>query len=113
MATIRQEKIGGLIQKELSTLFQKEVRTWCLGAMVSVTVVRVTPDLSLAKVYVSPFGVEDKEKVIKHLNKVTGEIRYNLAKIIRNQLRKTPELVFYHDDSYDYAKQINDLLNEG
>lgn len=112
MATIRQEKIGGLLQKELSTLFQKEVRTWCLGAMVSVTIVRVTPDLSQAKVYVSPFGVDDKDKVIKHLNSITGEIRYNLAKIIKNQLRKTPELIFYIDDSYDYAKKIDELLKE-
>ena len=61
MATIRQEKISELIQQELSIIFQKEARNICLGAMVSTTIVRVAPDLSTAKVYLSIFGNKDKE----------------------------------------------------
>ena len=55
MASIRQEKIAGVIQKELSLIFQKEARTICMGAMVSVTIVRVSPDMGSAKIYLSVF----------------------------------------------------------
>lgn len=112
MASIRQEKIAGVIQKELGAIFQKEARTICLGAMVSVTIVRVTPDMGVAKVYLSAFGSEDNIEVLKSIQKHAKEIRYELAKIVRNQLRKTPELIFYLDDSYDYARQIDDLLKK-
>jgi len=112
MASIRQEKIGGVIQKELGAIFQKEARTICLGAMVSVTIVRVTPDMGLAKVYLSIFGSEDNEEVLGSIREHAKEIRYSLAKIVRNQLRKTPELAFYLDDSFDYAKNIDDLLKK-
>ena len=112
MASIRQEKIAGVIQKELGAIFQQEARTICLGAMVSVTIVRVTPDMGLAKVYLSIFGSSDKEEVLESIKQHAKEIRYNLAKIVRNQLRKTPELAFYLDDSYDYAKTIDDLLKK-
>ena len=110
MASIRQEKIAGVLQKELGLIFQREARTICEGAMVSVTIVRVTPDIGLAKVYLSIFGSKDKEQVLKNIQDNTKQVRHILAQTVKNQLRKTPELVFYLDDSYDYARKIDELL---
>lgn len=113
MASIRQEKIAGLIQKELSQIFRKEARTVCLGAMVSVTVVRMSPDMGLAKAYLSIFGSASKDEVFKNIQAQNKTIRHDLAKSTRNQLRRTPELMFFLDDSLDYADQINQILKDG
>ena len=113
MASIRQEKIAGLIQKELSQIFRKEARTICIGAMVSVTVVRMSPDMGLAKAYLSIFGSASKDEVFKNIQAQNKTIRHDLAKSTRNQLRRTPELMFFLDDSLDYADQINQLLKDG
>jgi ribosome-binding factor A len=110
MASIRQNKVGKLIQRELATIFQRETRTFCGGALVSVTIVRVTPDLGVARGYLSIFGVKDKEEIIKKINGHSGEIRYQLAAKLKHQLRRTPELEFFIDDSLDYAENIDDLL---
>ena len=110
MASIRQEKIAGVIQKELSQIFRVEARSICQGAMVSVTVVRMSPDMGVAKVYLSVFGVGSKEDVIKSIKENSKTIRHQLAQITRNQLRRVPELIFYLDDSLDYANEIEQLL---
>jgi len=110
MASIRQEKIAGVIQKELGLIFQKEARTLCMGAMVSVTIVRVAPDMGIAKVYLSIFGAKENEEVLKNIQDNGRQVRHLLAQIVKNQLRRTPELMFYLDDSYDYAKKIDELL---
>ena len=110
MASIRQEKIAGVIQKELSFIFQKEARTICMGAMVSVTIVRVAPDMGTAKVYLSIFGAKENEEVLQNIQDATRQIRHLLAQIVKNQLRRTPELTFFLDDSYDYARKIDELL---
>jgi len=113
MASIRQEKIAGLIQKELSQIFRREARGLCLGAMVSVTVVRMSPDMGVAKAYLSIFGVDEKADVVKNIKVNTKNIRHELSQITRNQLRRVPELLFYEDDSLDYAAEIDDLLDKG
>ncbi len=110
MASIRQEKIAGVIQKELGAIFQRNARELCMGAMVSVTVVRVSPDMGNAKVYLSIFGSKDNQAVLENIRLNAKQIRHELAQIVRNQLRKTPELSFYLDDSFDYAQKINELL---
>jgi ribosome-binding factor A len=110
MATIRQSKIAELLKRELSMIFQQNASSYCRGAMVTVTIVRVTKDLSLAKVYLSIFGAKDNEEAFKEVQKHSSQIRNDLAKIVRNQLRKTPELQFYVDDSLDYAMKIDELL---
>ncbi|MFP5471163.1 MAG: 30S ribosome-binding factor RbfA [Bacteroidia bacterium] len=112
MASQRLEKISALFQRELSQIFQRESRTLAKGAMVSVTVVRVSPDLSTARVYVSIFGVPNKDEVLVNIRDNAKTIRYTLAQIVKNQLRKTPELHFYLDDSIDYAQNINELLKK-
>jgi ribosome-binding factor A len=111
MDSQRQSKISRLIQKELADIFQKHMNTLFNGGMISVTVVRVTPDLSLAKVYVSLFPPERKKELFELVNIQTKTIRHELGRRTRNQLRQIPELKFFIDDSIDYARKIDDLLN--
>ena len=109
---IRQEKIARVLQKELGQFFQKETRSICKGAMVSVTIVRLSPDLSVAKVYLSIFGSKNNEEVFENILSQATMIRYEISKIVRHQLRKTSEFHFYLDDSFDYSRKIDDLLNK-
>lgn len=109
MGSIRQNKIEGVIQEELAVFFQRHAREICLGAMVTVTVVRVTPDLSLARIFVSIFAGPDKQEVLKSIQSHSGKIRGEVGKRLKN-MRKIPELIFQIDDSLDYAQQIDDLL---
>lgn len=111
MGSIRQNKIEGVIQEELATFFQRNTREICLGAMVSVTVVRVTADLSLARVYLSIFGGPDKAEVLTSIQENTGKIRGEVGRRLKN-LRKIPELIFKIDDSLDYAMEIQNLLSK-
>ena len=78
----------------------------------SVTVVRLSPDLSIAKVYLSVFGSDNVIESFKNITSKAGTIRYEISKIVRHQLRKTPEFHFYLDDSIDYSKKIDDLLKK-
>jgi ribosome-binding factor A len=112
MASIRQEKIAQLLKQELSMVFQKEARTLCQGAMVTVTTVRVSPDLSMAKAYLSIFAGPDKEEVIANIKENAKAVRYAVSQKVKNQLRKTPEFMFFLDDSLDYADEINRLLKD-
>ena len=110
MASIRQEKIAGVIQKELSLIFQKEARTICMGAMVSVTIVRISPDMGNAKIYLSVFGAKENEEVLINVQDNGRQVRHMLAQAVKNHLRKPPELTFFLDDAYDYARNIDELL---
>ena len=113
MASIRQEKYGALIQKEISSIFQQNARTICMGAMVSVTVCRVTSDLALARVYLSIFGGEDDaQTVFENIQANVKPIKGELSKRIGKQVRRIPDLVFAIDDSLDYAQKIDDLLKK-
>ena len=109
METTRQQKIARLIQKELSEIFRLE--TAKIGnVIVSVSTVRVSPDLSIAKAYLSVFPSNKGEEIVANINKNSKSIRYDLAQKVRFQLRKTPELAFYLDDSLDYSEHIDNLL---
>lgn len=111
MGSIRQNKIEGVIQEELAVFFQRNAREICLGAMVSVTVVRVTADLSLARVFLSIFGGPAKEEVLASIQTNGGKIRGEVGKRLKN-MRKIPDLVFKIDDSLDYAMEIQNLLSK-
>ena len=99
------------IVEELSVFFQRNAREICLGAMVSVTVVRVTSDLSLARCYVSIFAGPEKEEVLTSIRENVKKIRGEVGKRLKN-MRKIPELLFFIDDSLDYASQIDVLLKK-
>lgn len=111
MSSIRQNRIEGVIREELSTFFQRNARDICLGAMVTVTVVRVTSDLSIAKCYLSVFAGPDKEEVLENIKINTSKIRGDVGKRLKN-MRKIPSLMFYIDDSLDYANEIDELLKK-
>lgn len=112
MGTIRQSKIEGVIQEELSMLFQRNARDLCLGAMVTVTIVRVSPDLSSAKCYLSIFAGPPKEDVLKNVDLNAARIRGDVGRRLKN-MKHIPSLSFYIDDSLDYATKINNLLKKG
>ena len=110
METKRQERISKLLLQDLSEIIQMEMRHVTRGAMVTVTKVYVTPDLSMARVYLSLFATKDKEVLLENMKKHSSEIRGKLGNRIRHQLRVVPELHFFLDDSLDYIDNINELL---
>ena len=110
MESVRQSKIARLVQKELARYFQVESRSLLPGKMITVTVVRVTPDLGLAKVYLSIFPENQNEDNLEVVSKHTKTIRTVLGNNIRHQVRIIPELAFYLDDSMDYVERIDRLL---
>lgn len=109
MESTRQAKIARLLQKELSEIFRQQTAK-THGTLVSVSAVRVSPDLSIARVYLSVFPSEKAPEMIESINANARTIRYELAQKVRYQLRKTPELAFYLDDSLDYIQNIDNLL---
>lgn len=111
MESQRQSKVSRLIQKELGDIFQKQGNTLFGGGMISVTVVRMTPDLGIAKVYISVFPPQRREELFETVNNQVKTLRHELGRRVKNQLRHVPELHFYVDDSMDYVQRIDDLLN--
>ena len=110
MESTRQKKVSRQLLKDLSEILQLKGRDIIGTSLVSVTVVRISPDLSVARVYISIFGTEEKEALLKRMNQQSYAIRKKLGERIRNQMRKVPELKFFLDDSVDYSQQIDDLL---
>ena len=106
----RQSKVARLVQKELGDYFQREAGSLAPGKLITVTVVRVSPDLSFARVFLSIFPNADQQKVIQKIIDSTKTIRLELGRKIRNQVRIIPELVFQIDDSMDYFEKIDSLL---
>ena len=112
MTTTRQHKVSRLLQKELGDYFQKNGSEITGGKMITVTVVRISPDLGVAKVYLSIFPGEQQEEDIKAVAERATMVRSEMGKRLRNQLKHIPEFVFYLDDSLDYIDRIEDLLND-
>jgi len=112
MSSIRQNKVARLLQKEVSNIFQFNSANWFPNTMVTVTVVRVSPDFSFAKVYLSVFGKMEPKECVDLISAHAKMVRGELGKKIGKQLRITPELAFYVDDSLDYAEEIDLLLKE-
>ena len=111
MESTRIQKIQRQIQKDLSEIFREDTAKM-RGVIVSVSNVRVSPDLSIARVHLSVFPSERAQDIVDGVNQNVKTIRYALAQRVRNQLRKTPELVFYVDDSLDYIEHIDELLKK-
>ncbi len=112
MESIRQRKVSRQLLKDLSDIFQLNGRDLVGTSLISVTVIRVSADLSIARVYVSIFGSDDKTTVIDKMNQRSALIRKKLGERIRNQMRKVPELKFFIDDSVDYSQAIEQLLKD-
>ena len=107
----QQTKIARLLQKELSLIFQQQTRA-THGTMVSVTRVKISPDLSICTAYLSIFPSEKGEEILANINANGKSVRYELGTRVRNQLRIIPELRFFIDDSLDYIERIDELLKK-
>ncbi|MCM1291751.1 MAG: 30S ribosome-binding factor RbfA [Prevotella sp.] len=105
----RQAKIARLLQRELSEIFRKQTQALG-GVIVSVSAVRVSPDLSIAKVYLSIFPSEKGASILENIKRQSKTVRYDLAQAVKQVLRKCPDLQFYLDDSLDYIDNIDRLL---
>ena len=108
--TTRQQKVARLIQKDMAEILRSSGKKFGQGVMISVTVVRITPDLGLARIYLSVFPSTSTEEVMEKIEKGTTSLRYELGKRVGKQLRIVPEIRFFLDDSMDYAERIDDLL---
>lgn len=111
METTRQNKIARLIQKKLSEMFLIQTKSMP-GVIVSVSIVRISPDMSYARAYLSVFPSERGEEIVKNINNNMKAIRYELGNRVRHQLRIIPELKFFIDDSLDYVEKIDKLLKD-
>ena len=111
METTRQNKISRLIQKELSEIFLLQTKAMN-GVLVSVSAVRISPDMSIARVYLSVFHSDKSQEIVKNINDNMKSIRFELGTRVRHQLRIIPELKFFVDDSLDYVERIDELLKK-
>lgn len=109
MESKRQAKISRLIQKELSEIFRRQTAALG-GVLVTVSTVRVSPDLGIAKAYLSIFPSEKANEILENIQTQSKTVRYELAQCVKKVLRKCPELQFYLDDSLDYIENIDRLL---
>jgi ribosome-binding factor A len=109
MDSTRQNKVARLIQKELSEMFVAQTRQM-RGVLVSVSQCRISPDMSVCRVYLSVFPSERAEEIVGNINANQKQVRFELGTRMRHQLRIVPELKFFIDDSLDYAEHIDELL---
>ncbi len=110
MDSLRQNKVNSLLQKEMAGILQTEGRRLLPGGLITVTGVRVSPDLGVAKVYVSLFPVKDKTRALERVRDDAHHMRGMLGRRIGKQMRVVPELIFYLDDSLDKQEEIDRLL---
>lgn len=112
MATIRQNKVSRLLQREMGDIFQKEGKNILPGALITVTNTEMSPDLSIAKIYVTVLGNIKPKEALEILMQKKSELRHELSHRVKHQLRIVPDLRFYIDESYDAMKHIEDLLKK-
>jgi len=111
MASTKQNKVARLLQKELGDIFRKKSKLFD-NKMITVTVVRISPDLLVARVYLSIYPSKNNAQTLELVREHGSEIRYELGNRIRNQVRKIPELNFFIDDTLDYIENIDRLLHD-
>lgn len=109
--TTRQLKFAKLIQKEISDIFLQDKRGILDKTFVTVADVKVSPDLGVAKVYISMLLAPDKQRVIEKINHRKSEIRKVLGERIRKQVRIIPELIFYLDEVEENAQRLDSIIN--
>lgn len=108
----RQKQIGGLIQEEINAVFQRLGLSFVNSGMVSVSSVKITPDLLEARVYLSVYNAPDKKDVLKKIEDRHWEIKKELAARVKSQLRRIPELKFFLDDTLDQVFRIEELFDK-
>ncbi len=108
--TTRQQKMARLIQKEMAQILQQQTQNSFRGVMITVSTVRMSPDFSLAKCYLSVFPSNKSEEILEQLNAKIKELRGILGNRIKKQVRQIPELALFIDDSLDYINRIERLI---
>ena len=108
----RQKQIGGLIQEELNKIFQRFGLNMIDGGMVSISSVKITPDLLEARVYLSFFQVADAEEALKKIQEKAGEIKRELGNRVRQQLRRIPEVKYFRDDTLDHVFRMEEIFKK-
>ena len=111
MESKRQIKYGKQLQKDLAEIFQRDPSHYFKSTLGTITNVSVSPDLSLARIYLSIFPINQSEDIFKHLDEIKSEIRLKLGKKIGNRVRIVPELAFFHDDTEEKASKIDKLID--
>jgi ribosome-binding factor A len=106
----RQKQIASLIQHEMSDIFQREGLNVIQGGMISISKVKVTPDLMEVRIYLSFFQIPEQEKMLKHIKEQDWNLRKQLAARIKNQVRKIPVVQYYLDDTLDYVFKMEELF---
>ena len=108
----RQKQISGLIQEEINTIFQRLGLSFVDGGMVSISSVKITPDLLETRIYLSVFNAPDKNMVLKKIEDRAWEVKKELAARVKHQLRRIPEIRFYLDDTLDQVFKMEELLKK-
>lgn len=108
----RQKQIGGLINEELASIFQHLGLNIIDGGMVSISSVKITPDLLEARVYLSIFNAPDNKAALKKIENRSWEIKKELAAKVKHQLRRIPELKYYLDDTLDHVFKMEELFKQ-
>ncbi|MNY22469.1 Ribosome-binding factor A [compost metagenome] len=112
MESKRQQKFAGIIQEELAAIFQREGAAYLPNTLVTITKVRVSPDLAVAKVYLSFLNTNNTTLSVAEVNSHAGEIRYKLGARIRHQARVVPTLTFFVDDTNEYVEHMDKLFDK-
>ncbi len=110
MESTRQKKVSRLLQKEAADLFLRKGNEFARGKMISVTRVRISPDLSVARIYISIFPSDGQEDIMTGIQDHSPKIRYEIGRKVGKQLRIVPEISFFIDDSLDYIDNIDRIL---
>jgi ribosome-binding factor A len=108
----RQKQVGGLIQEELNKIFQRLGLNMIDGGMVSISSVKITPDLLEARVYLSFFQVTDANEALKKIQERAGEIKWELGNRVRQQLRRIPEIKYFRDDTLDQVFRMEEIFKK-
>ncbi|RQO67762.1 30S ribosome-binding factor RbfA [Pedobacter sp. KBW06] len=112
MESKRQQKFAGVLQEELAAIFQREGAAYLPNTLVTITKVRVSPDLAVAKVYLSFLNTNNTTLSVAEVNSHASEIRYKLGARIRHQARVVPTLTFFVDDTNEYVEHMDKLFDK-
>ena len=112
MESKRQQKFAGVIQQDLATIFQREGNGYLPNTMVTITKVRVTPDLALARIFLSFFNSGNNQQALATIKSHANEIRYKLGARIKDQVRVVPQLEFFVDDTSDYVERMDAIFDK-
>ncbi len=112
MESKRQQKFAGVIQQDLATIFQREGNKYLPNTMVTITKVRVTPDLAIARIFLSFFNSTNNQLALQTIKLHASEIRYKLGARIKDQVRVIPQLEFFIDDTSEYVERMDKIFDE-